>query len=232
MLASRLHDATDTDAELPNDPAYLSALTGCKFTHKTMKSLIDKGFYEPCKHDASTTLAKCYPETETYTKEKETTLSGKPDDAREVLNFLNEKTGLHFRDVPTNMKLIQARLKEGATVQDCRAVIAIQRRQWKDDDKMRDYLRPATLFNATKFWQYHGKVGQANEVPRVQNANDARRATESVIEGIATCESTIALAKRFNVEMPITEAVYAVIFEGKAVDSAISDLMTRKLRAE
>ena len=65
-----------------------------------------------------------------------------------------------------------------------------------------------------------------------QNANDARRATESVIEGIATCESAIALAKRFDVEMPITEAVYAVIFEGKAVDRAISDLMSRKLRSE
>jgi glycerol-3-phosphate dehydrogenase (NAD(P)+) len=60
----------------------------------------------------------------------------------------------------------------------------------------------------------------------------AQGATESVIEGIATCESVVALASRYNVEMPITQAVYEVLFENKPVQTAIAELMGRQLKAE
>lgn len=61
----------------------------------------------------------------------------------------------------------------------------------------------------------------------------AESATESVIEGIATCQSVVdGLLKQFKVEMPITEAVYDVIFRNKSVRSAINDLMTRQLKSE
>jgi len=78
--------------------------------------------------------------------------------AIEVLNFLNEKTGRAYRPVDTNLKLIIARLKTGASVIDCRQVIAKKTREWKGDKKMAEYLRPATLFNATKFEQYMGEL--------------------------------------------------------------------------
>ena len=65
-----------------------------------------------------------------------------------------------------------------------------------------------------------------------QTIEQAQRATESVIEGIATCKSVIALAGRYNVEMPITQAVYEVLFENKAIQTAIADLMKRQLKAE
>jgi len=65
-----------------------------------------------------------------------------------------------------------------------------------------------------------------------QTIEQAQRATESVIEGIATCKSVIALARRYNVEMPITQAVYEVLFEKKAIQTAIADLMKRELKAE
>lgn len=61
---------------------------------------------------------------------------------------------------------------------------------------------------------------------------DSLAATESVIEGVATCESVLSLAERHNVEMPITQAVHSVIIEGKSVQSAIRDLMSRELRSE
>jgi glycerol-3-phosphate dehydrogenase (NAD(P)+) len=60
----------------------------------------------------------------------------------------------------------------------------------------------------------------------------ARCATESVVEGIATCESVIALARRYSVEMPITQAIYQILFENKPVQAAITDLMKRRLKAE
>lgn len=60
----------------------------------------------------------------------------------------------------------------------------------------------------------------------------ARQATQSVIEGFATCKSVMALAKRYDVEMPITHAVYEVLFEKKPVQKAIADLMKRRLKSE
>jgi len=61
---------------------------------------------------------------------------------------------------------------------------------------------------------------------------EAQGATDSVVEGIATCESVAALASRHRVEMPIARAVYEVLFENKPVRSAIDDLMSRRLKAE
>jgi glycerol-3-phosphate dehydrogenase (NAD(P)+) len=65
-----------------------------------------------------------------------------------------------------------------------------------------------------------------------QTVQQAQKATESVIEGVATCKSVVALAGQFNVEMPITQAVYEVLFENKPVQKAIADLMQRQLKAE
>ena len=69
-------------------------------------------------------------------------------------------------------------------------------------------------------------------IGRGQRIEQAQKATESVIEGIATCKSVFALAKRLHVEMPITQAVYEVLFENKPVQTAITDLMKRRLKAE
>ncbi len=114
--------------------------------------------------------------------DKTTSLSGKPDrsgaklQAVEVLEFLNAKTGKNYQPVDANVKLITARLKEGATVDDCRAVIAKKYRDWHADDAMRDYLRPATLFNATKFAQYRGELTDASpqELPGMPSQNPIR----------------------------------------------------------
>jgi len=65
-----------------------------------------------------------------------------------------------------------------------------------------------------------------------QTPEQAQKATESVIEGVATCKSVRSLAERHNVEMPITQAVYEVLFENKPVQTAIADLMKRRLKAE
>jgi glycerol-3-phosphate dehydrogenase (NAD(P)+) len=65
-----------------------------------------------------------------------------------------------------------------------------------------------------------------------QTVDQARNANESVVEGIATCKSVVALARRHDIEMPITQAVYEVLFENKPVQKAIADLMRRQLKAE
>ncbi|HML74046.1 MAG TPA: NAD(P)H-dependent glycerol-3-phosphate dehydrogenase [Anaerohalosphaeraceae bacterium] len=64
------------------------------------------------------------------------------------------------------------------------------------------------------------------------SAAEALAATHSVVEGAATCESVLGLAAKYQVEMPITEAVYAIIHGHKSVHKALADLMSRQLKAE
>jgi glycerol-3-phosphate dehydrogenase (NAD(P)+) len=54
----------------------------------------------------------------------------------------------------------------------------------------------------------------------------------SVAEGVPTTQAVLQLARRHRVEMPITESVHAVLFEGRDVIRALSDLMSRDPKAE
>lgn len=65
-----------------------------------------------------------------------------------------------------------------------------------------------------------------------QTAKEALSATESVVEGAACCQSVLELAARLDVEMPICRAVAEVISGSKSVHVAITELMTRQLKAE
>ena len=81
------------------------------------------------------------------------------EQATEVLKFLNEKTSRSFRYVDSTLRPIEARLKSGASVQDCKSVIAKKTRDWSSDEKMHKFLRPETIFNPTKFESYLGELG-------------------------------------------------------------------------
>jgi len=92
--------------------------------------------------------------------------------ALEVLDFLNKVTGRNFRPVDANLKLIEARLRSGVKVHQCRAIIGIQYNEWKDSEKMFQYLRPATLFNKTKFEQYFAKLNPNYVPPEEENEDE------------------------------------------------------------
>ncbi|WP_100488114.1 NAD(P)H-dependent glycerol-3-phosphate dehydrogenase [Sporolactobacillus pectinivorans] len=53
-----------------------------------------------------------------------------------------------------------------------------------------------------------------------------------VVEGVRTTEAAFALSKKINVEMPITEAIYQVLFEGKHPKDAVDELMGREKKDE
>lgn len=53
-----------------------------------------------------------------------------------------------------------------------------------------------------------------------------------VAEGVRTTESAYELARQKNVEMPITEQIYKVLFEDKSPNQAMIDLMTRASKIE
>lgn len=84
------------------------------------------------------------------------------DDAARVLDFLNKKTGRHFRAGKATTGIIERRMADGATVGECKAVIMHRLRAWSGDDKTRDWLRPSTLFRASNFANYLGDVPPAD----------------------------------------------------------------------
>jgi glycerol-3-phosphate dehydrogenase (NAD(P)+) len=53
-----------------------------------------------------------------------------------------------------------------------------------------------------------------------------------VSEGVETTKAVYELSKAINVEMPITEQIYHILYEGKDVETAVYDLMTRSLKPE
>jgi len=55
---------------------------------------------------------------------------------------------------------------------------------------------------------------------------------KSVAEGVPTTRAVLALARERGVEMPITSALHAILFEGVTVAAALGSLMTRAGRAE
>ncbi len=54
----------------------------------------------------------------------------------------------------------------------------------------------------------------------------------AVTEGVYTAAAVVALARQKKIEMPIAEAVHAIIEQRISVDDAITALMTRPLKAE
>jgi glycerol-3-phosphate dehydrogenase (NAD(P)+) len=53
-----------------------------------------------------------------------------------------------------------------------------------------------------------------------------------VAEGVGTTSATVALARKHNVDMPITEQMHAVLHEDRAPSAAIRELMERPLTKE
>jgi glycerol-3-phosphate dehydrogenase (NAD(P)+) len=53
-----------------------------------------------------------------------------------------------------------------------------------------------------------------------------------VAEGVLTTNAAVGLAKARQVEMPITEKMYAILHEGKSPREAIHELMTRSAKSE
>ena len=70
------------------------------------------------------------------------------------------------------------------------------------------------------------------EVGKGRALEDIVTGTETVAEGVRNATSTVALAARVAVSMPIAEAVHRVLFESQSPGEAIAGLMQRELRAE
>jgi glycerol-3-phosphate dehydrogenase (NAD(P)+) len=73
-------------------------------------------------------------------------------------------------------------------------------------------------------------VGQ--ELGRGRTLPDIVSGMHEVAEGVRTTLAVKRLSQRLSVEMPITDEVHAVLYEGKTAQAAAAALMTRPLRDE
>ena len=86
-------------------------------------------------------------------KKEKTYSPSLPSVAEDIVTFLNSVTGSSYRSTTDKTrKLIAARLTEGFTIDDFKAVITKKAKEWQGTD-MAQYLRPETLFG-TKFEGY------------------------------------------------------------------------------
>lgn len=74
------------------------------------------------------------------------------------------------------------------------------------------------------------RVGQ--ELGKGKSLNEILNDMNMVAEGVKTAKSVHDLANAMQVDMPICEAVYQVIYEDKSPHSALADLMGRELKRE
>lgn len=98
---------------------------------------------------------------------------GKPDtfdsDIKTIVDYLNAKTQSNFKaKTEETRKSIRARLKEGYTVEDFKRVIDSKSSDWADSERMREYLRPSTLFRPANFEAY---LNEANR-PKVKKKSE------------------------------------------------------------
>lgn len=67
---------------------------------------------------------------------------------------------------------------------------------------------------------------------RGQNLGAALAGRRSIVEGVATAAAVTGLANQLGIEMPISEAVEAVLARGASIDAMIDDLLNRPYRSE
>ena len=90
---------------------------------------------------------------------------------KEIIDYLNEQTGRRYSHKATkNQDLIKARWNEGFRVDDFKRVIDTKVKDWSNDSKMNQYLRPVTLFS-NKFDDYLNQVPVTKGKKQVANHN-------------------------------------------------------------
>ena len=85
---------------------------------------------------------------------------------------------------------------------------------------------------ATAMSRHSRNRGLGEAIGRGRTLEQALAATRMVVEGVATADAAVALARRHDVELPIAEQVRAILYEGKSPKTAIRELLTRDLKAE
>lgn len=103
------------------------------------------------------------------------------DRIKEILDYLNQKTGKHYTTrSKASVKMIRERLREGYTVDEFKAVIQNKVNAWLHDSEWNKYLRPETLFCAKHFDSYLNDVEDEKQKRKREDAEINERQREAI----------------------------------------------------
>lgn len=86
------------------------------------------------------------------------------------------------------------------------------------------------IVTGTSIHSRNWRAGDA--LGRGEKLEDIERNMGMVIEGISTTKAAYELAQELGVYMPITNAIYSVIYQGASIDEAIKGIMSGEFRQE
>ncbi|MFH1062455.1 MAG: NAD(P)H-dependent glycerol-3-phosphate dehydrogenase [Candidatus Omnitrophota bacterium] len=84
----------------------------------------------------------------------------------------------------------------------------------------------------TCFSQRSRNRGFGEQIGRGNKMADVLKQTDMVVEGVFTTKTALKLAKQYDVLLPITQAVYKVLYQGAKPISAMHSLMQRQKKNE
>lgn len=94
-------------------------------------------------------------------------------DSNRIIEEFNKITGKNSKQVDSNRRMIIPRLKEGFTVSDFIKVFKVKNFQWKNDPKMKSYIRLSTLTAASHFNDYLNEYDDsAHNIKSKENERD------------------------------------------------------------
>lgn len=98
------------------------------------------------------------------------------EETKHIIDYLNKRTGKKYSvKTKKTAQLIHKLLDNGFTVEDFERVIDIKCKQWLNNDKMNQYLRPRTLFSE-KFEDYLNEApARVQQAPSGQSVEDKMR---------------------------------------------------------
>lgn len=139
-------------------------------------TIVNWGFYQFSEDDLTNNPTS----NQQATNKQLTTNKNDKNDNKEiyslVIDYLNEKSGKNFKSTTKDIqRFIDGRLKEKFTIEDFKRVIDNKCRDWLNNPKMEEYIRPKTLFAASNF------QGYLNEKP---NITIAPTQTRPLMKGI------------------------------------------------
>ena len=143
---------------------YIELLTsGSKGKESTLKITIKQQLFNNNVTNISEQLQQVEGGKQQQSNNNVTTLSKKKEKDNNiyslVIDYLNKKANTNYRPTTKNTQsFINARVKEGYTVEDFKKVIDSKSKEWLNTD-FEKYLRPTTLFG-TKFENY---LNEANK---------------------------------------------------------------------
>ena len=91
-------------------------------------------------------------------------------ECRQVIDYLNQKCGTRYRPTESNLKFIRARLQD-YKLEDLISVVDKKCKEW-NGTSMQMYLRPETLFNATKFETYFNGLTNTTNKERAYSGRE------------------------------------------------------------